>query len=84
MRDKFGDERRTRIQPREAGEFTEEDLIPDEEAIISISRDGYIKRVSKDAYREQRRGGKGVANVHKGDDEPAHLFEISTHHTILF
>ncbi|RYG46283.1 DNA topoisomerase 4 subunit A, partial [bacterium] len=43
LRDKHGDERRTRIQPREAGEFTEEDLIPDEEAIVSISRDGYIK-----------------------------------------
>lgn len=84
MRDKHGDERRTRIQAREAGEFTEEDLIPDEEAIISISRDGYIKRVSIDAYRQQKRGGKGVNNTLKNDDEPAHLFQISTHHTILF
>jgi len=84
MRDKHGDERRSRIQAREAGEFTEEDLIPDEEAIISISRDGYIKRVSIDAYRQQKRGGKGVNNTLKGDDEPAHLFQISTHHTILF
>jgi DNA gyrase subunit A len=84
MRDKHGDERRTKIQAREAGEFTEEDLIPDEEAIISISRDGYIKRVSIDAYRQQKRGGKGVNNTLKADDEPAHLFQISTHHTILF
>ncbi|RYG35835.1 DNA gyrase subunit A [bacterium] len=84
LRDKHGDERRTRIQPREAGEFTEEDLIPDEEAIVSISRDGYIKRVSIDAYRQQKRGGKGVNNTMKADDEPAHLFQISTHHTILF
>lgn len=84
MRDKHGDERRTRIQPREAGEFTEEDLIPDEEAIISISRDGYIKRVSIDAYRQQKRGGKGVNNTLKQDDEPSHLFQVSTHHTILF
>ncbi len=84
MRDKHGDERRTRIQAREAGEFTEEDLIPDEEAIISISRDGYIKRVSIDAYRQQKRGGKGVNNTLKADDEPAHLFQVSTHHTILF
>lgn len=84
MRDKHGDERRTRIQAREAGEFTEEDLIPDEEAIISISRDGYIKRVSIDAYRQQKRGGKGVNNTMKADDEPAHLFQVSTHHTILF
>lgn len=84
LRDKHGDERRTRIQVREAGEFTEEDLIPDEDAIISISRDGYIKRVSIDAYRQQKRGGKGVNNAMKSDDEPAQLFQISTHHTILF
>lgn len=84
LRDKYGDERRTKIQAREAGEFTEEDLIPDEPAIISISRDGYIKRVSIDAYRQQKRGGKGVNNTLKSDDEPAHLFEVSTHHTILF
>jgi len=84
LRDKFGDERRTRIVAREAGEFTEEDLIPDEEAIVVISRDNYIKRVSIDAYRQQRRGGKGVRNVLKADDEPAHLFQVSTHHTILF
>ncbi|MFZ4506372.1 MAG: DNA gyrase subunit A [Fimbriimonas sp.] len=84
MRDKFGDERRTKIMAREAGEFSDEDLIPDEEAIISISRDGYIKRVSMDAYREQKRGGKGVNNALKADDEPEHLFQVSTHHTILF
>lgn len=84
LRDKYGDERRTRIQQREAGEFTDEDLIPDEEAIISISRDGYIKRVSIDAYRQQKRGGKGVNNTLKADDEPEHLFQVSTHHTILF
>jgi DNA gyrase subunit A len=84
MRDKYGDERRSKIQAREAGDFSAEDLIPDEEAIISISRDGYIKRVSIDAYRAQRRGGKGVNNTLKADDEPAHLFQVSTHHTILF
>ena len=84
LRDKHGDERRSKIQAREAGEFTEEDLIPDEDAIISISRDGFIKRVSIDAYRQQKRGGKCVNNTLKADDEPAHLFQISTHHTILF
>jgi DNA gyrase subunit A len=84
LRDKFGDERRTKIMAREAGDFTDEDLIPEEEAIISISRDGYIKRVSMDAYRMQKRGGKGVSNTMKTDDEPAHLFQVSTHHFILF
>lgn len=84
MRDKHGDERRTKIITREAGDFSDEDLIPEEEAIISISRDGYIKRVSIDAYRQQRRGGKGVNNTMKADDEPAHLFQVNTHHYILF
>ncbi len=84
LRDKYGDERRTKIQAREATDFTDEDLIPEEEAIISISRDGYIKRVSIDAYRQQKRGGKGVMNIQKADDEPAHLFQVSTHHFILF
>jgi DNA gyrase subunit A len=84
LRDKHGDERRTKIVTREVGDFSAEDLIPDEEAIISISRDGYIKRVSIDAYRQQKRGGKGVNNTLKADDEPAHLFQVSTHHTILF
>jgi DNA gyrase subunit A len=59
-------------------------LIPEEEAIISISRDGYIKRVSIDAYRQQKRGGKGVNNKVREEDEPAHLFQVNTHHTILF
>ncbi|MBS1722006.1 MAG: DNA gyrase subunit A [Armatimonadetes bacterium] len=84
LRDKHGDERRTRIVDREAGDFSEEDLIPEEEAIISISRDGYIKRISLDAYRQQRRGGKGMKNVQKADDEPAHLFQVNTHNWILF
>ena len=84
LRDKHGDERRTKIVAREAGEFTEEDMIPEEDAMISISRDGYIKRVSIDAWREQRKGGKGVNNTMKSDDEPAHLFQVNTHHTILF
>ncbi len=84
LRDKHGDERRTKIVAREAGDFSAEDLIPEEEAVISISRDGYIKRVSIDAYRQQKRGGKGVNNTMKADDEPAHLFQANTHHTILF
>lgn len=84
LRDKHGDERRTKIIAKEAGEFSEEDLIPEEECIISISRDGYIKRVSIDAWRQQKRGGKGVMNTQKADDEPAHLFQVNTHHYILF
>lgn len=85
FRKKYGDERRTKILPVEPGEIGEEDMIPDEEAIISISRDGYIKRMSIDAYRAQRRGGKGVVGTQlKADDDVAHLFQVSTHHFVLF
>lgn len=84
LRDKHGDERRSKIIAREVGDFTDEDMIPEEEAMISISRDGYIKRVSIDSWRQQKRGGKGVNNTMKSDDEPAHLFQVSTHHFILF
>lgn len=85
LRKKYGDERRTKILPVEPGEIGEEDMIPDEEAIISISRDGYIKRMSIDAYRAQRRGGKGVVGTQlKADDDVAHLFQVSTHHFVLF
>lgn len=84
LRDKHGDERRTKIIDKEIGDFNEEDLIPDEETIVSISRDGYIKRISVDAYRAQKRGGKGMKNVQKQDDEPADLFQVNTHDFILF
>ena len=84
LRDKYGDDRRTKIIAREAGDFSEEDLIPEEEAIVSISRDGYVKRVSIEAYRQQKRGGKGLKNVQKQDDEPANVFQVNTHHFILF
>ncbi len=85
LKKRFGDERRTKILPTEADEIGEEDVIPDEEAIISISRDGYIKRISVDSYRGQRRGGKGVVGQSvKELDEVANLFQVSTHHYILF
>jgi len=82
---KYGDERRTKIIPMEAEEIGEEEMIPEEDAIVSISRDGYIKRMSIDSYRGQRRGGKGVIGQSvKEMDEVAHLFQVSTHHYILF
>ncbi len=85
LKKKHGDERRTKIIAVEADEIGDEDMIPDEEAIISISRDGYIKRVSFDAYRSQKRGGKGVIGATmKEMDEVAHLFQVSTHNYILF
>lgn len=85
LKEKHGDARRTRIVAREAEDISEEDLIPEEETLILITRDGYIKRVSMDAYRSQKRGGKGViATTAREEDEVEHLFQVSTHHYILF
>jgi DNA gyrase subunit A len=85
LRDKYGDERRTRILPMEADDITEDDLIPEEKTLVTISRDGYIKRVPLDTYRTQKRGGRGVqaANL-KEEDSLAHLFMATTTHYILF
>jgi DNA gyrase/topoisomerase IV subunit A len=85
LRDKYGDERRTRILPTEADEITEDDLVPEEKTLVTISRDGYIKRVPMDTYRTQKRGGRGVAAANlKEEDSLAHLFVATTTHYILF
>ena len=85
LKDKYGDERRTRIVPVEAEEIGEEDTIPDEVTIITITRDGYIKRVPIDTFRVQRRGGRGIIGATaKEEDKLAHLFVATTHHYVLF
>ena len=85
IKDKYGDERKTRIIPMEASEIGEEDMIPDEMTIITITRDGYIKRVPIDTYRAQKRGGRGIIGAtSKEEDQVAHLFVATTHHYILF
>ena len=85
LRDKYGDDRRTRIVPMEAEEIGDEDLIPEEEMIVSITRDGYIKRVPKETFPTQHRGGKGrIGTSKKEDDEVEHMFIATTHHYILF
>ena len=81
---KHGDERRTRILPFE-GDMDAEDLIPEEEVVVTITRDGYAKRTRSDAYRAQRRGGKGVRGAQlRSDDVVEHFFVTSTHHWLLF
>ena len=85
LKDKYGDERRTRIVPMEAEQIGDDDLIPEEEMIVSITRDGYIKRVPKDTYPTQHRGGKGrIGATTKEEDTIEHLFLATTHHFILF
>jgi DNA gyrase subunit A len=81
---KYGDVRRTEIQDA-AEELTVEDLIAEEEMVITISHLGYVKRLSVSAYRRQQRGGKGVIGIEtKEDDFAEHLFIASTHDYILF
>ncbi|HMP89886.1 MAG TPA: DNA gyrase subunit A [Kiritimatiellia bacterium] len=84
IRKSYGDERRTRIVPDE-GEINMEDLIADKGCVITLSHAGYIKRVPVDTFREQRRGGKGVAGMDtKDEDFVEHVFSASTHDYLLF
>src|SRR6185436_6537050 len=77
-------ERRTQILPFD-GDMNVEDLIPEEEVVVTITRDGYAKRTRSDAYRAQRRGGKGVRGAQlRSDDVVEHFFVTSTHHWLLF
>ncbi|MGH2447573.1 MAG: DNA gyrase subunit A, partial [Chloroflexota bacterium] len=85
VRDKHGDDRRTRIMNEEAGELTEEDLVPDQEVVITMTRKGYIKRIPSDTYRPQRRGGKGIIGMVTRDaDAVEQLFVTNTHDNMLF
>ncbi len=83
VRDKYGDERRTDIV-EESGEFRIEDLIADEDVVITATSTGYIKRTALDAYRKQRRGGKGLIGMQtREEDAVRHLFVANTHAYIL-
>jgi DNA gyrase subunit A len=85
LKQKYGDARRTRIVPIEADQIGDEDTIPEEEMIVTITRNGYIKRLSAETYRVQRRGGRGViAATSKEEDEIDQMFVATTHHFILF
>jgi DNA gyrase subunit A len=82
--EKYGDERRTRIIPYD-GDVGIEDLIAQEDVVVTITRTGYAKRTKTDLYRAQRRGGKGVQGAGlKTDDIVAHFFVTSTHDWVLF
>jgi DNA gyrase subunit A len=84
IKERFGDERRSEIV-YQADEFLIEDLIAREDMVVTISNDGYIKRMSPGAYRVQQRGGRGVTGMKtKGEDFVEHLFIASTHSYILF
>ena len=85
VKDKYADERRTKVNIGSVGQFSEEDLIPKEETIISMTRDGYIKRVAPSAYKVQHRGGKGIIGMEtRSDDVVEHFLSASTHDRLLF
>ena len=82
LRERFGDARRTRIV-NISGELTDEDLIPDEDCVVTITRRGYAKRQPTDAFRIQGRGGKGIRGLVVKDDEIQHFLATSSHDHIL-
>lgn len=85
VKEKFGDERKTKIIKSAIGEFRQEDLIPNEEAIITITERGYIKRMNPSVYRVQKRGGKGVMGaVTKEEDAIKKVLGIMTLDNLLF
>ena len=84
IRDKFGDDRLTKIAAAE-GELEDEDLIKEEQCVIALTHFGYIKRMPVDTYKSQRRGGKGITGIAtREDDFVKEIFSASTHDTILF
>ncbi|MFA4817730.1 MAG: DNA gyrase subunit A [Parcubacteria group bacterium] len=85
VKEKFGDERKTKIVKSGVGEFKQEDLIPNEEAIITITKQGYIKRMDPSVYKVQHRGGKGVIGaVTKEEDSIKKVLGVMAHDNLLF
>lgn len=83
--EKYGDERRTKVVARGFKEFSVEDLVPNEEAVVMMTRDGYIKRMSSDTFKTQSRGGKGVVGLTtKEEDGVEFMFSTMTHDDLLF
>ncbi len=85
VRERYGDARKTKVYKGGVDEFSEEDLVAKEDVIVTVSEQGYIKRIKDATYKIQRRGGKGVRGMEtKEDDAVSHIFSCSTHDDILF
>jgi DNA gyrase subunit A len=85
FKENFGDERRTKVHLQKVGEIAEEDLIPSEETIITLTQGGYIKRINPATYKLQKRGGKGIMGMKTiGEDIVAHFIVANTHDNLLF
>jgi len=84
-KEKFGDERKTKLIPQKVGELALEDLIPQEETIITLTKGGYIKRINPSAYKIQRRGGRGIVGTKTmSDDIVEHFLVAKTHDSLFF
>lgn len=85
IKERYEDDRKTRVYKQKIGEFNEEDLVPNEVTIVTITEGGYIKRQSPMSFRTQQRGGKGVMGIAtKETDAVSHIFYTQTHDNILF
>jgi DNA gyrase subunit A len=85
LKSKYGDPRRTEISDEEIRDFSEEELIPKQPMVVTLSNRGYIKRVAPDTYRQQHRGGRGIIGMEtKEADTVRQLLVTSTHHNLLF
>ena len=85
IKEKYGDDRRTRVYKQGIGEFSEEDLIPSEQNIVTVTKEGYIKRSPISTFRTQARGGRGVSGLTmKEEDAVANIFSANTHDSIMF
>jgi DNA gyrase subunit A len=85
LKEKYGDERKTQVVPRALEAMSDEDLIPEEEAIVTVSGGGYIKRLPPDTFKAQKRGGKGLIGSEVAEDDfLSHFFSANTHDNVLF
>ena len=85
LKEKYGDDRRTQVVARAPEAVSDEDLIPEEEAIVTVSAGGYIKRLPPDTFKTQRRGGKGLIGSDVADEDfLLHFFSAATHDNVLF
>ena len=85
LKESFGDERKTKVHTQAVGEIAEEDLVPAEETIITLTQGGYIKRINPETYKLQKRGGKGLVGMKTvGEDIVEHFLSANTHDNLLF
>jgi len=84
IKDKYGDERRTKISNKTVGEFTDMDLIPNEEVVVTMSVGGYIKRQQSAEFRTQRRGGKGVIGMTTKEEDQIEIIQSTQNHDDIF